>query len=111
MYSPYTSLHPNFIPIITSSKYTSVTHLTPPLTTKAARCIVEFGTNYPGNDLSSQGDVATAYECCTLCNTTEKCVAWSYFISFKYCFLKGTAPTANKKQSYDGIWSGLLVNA
>ena len=100
---------------MTSTRLTPVTQAPPSTTIKSsARCVVEFGINYPGNDLISQEGVQTAYECCNLCSSNMKCAAWSYFISFNYCFLKSSAPSANNlksKQPYEGIWSGVVVNS
>ena len=108
---PILTSHSYLLPIYTSTNsYT--THLTPPSTTlKPSKCVVEFDTNYPGNDLSSEGGVFSPNECCRICSSNLKCFAWSYFASFNYCFLKSNAPSAsnsNSKQTYEGIWSGVV---
>ena len=81
--------------------------MAPATTLKPPRCIVEFGINYPGNDLTSQ-KVSSANDCCALCNSNSKCGAWSFYISFNYCYLKSSAPSSGSKQPYDGIWSGVI---
>lgn len=72
-------------------------------------CFIENNANYPGNDLSGQGNINDPGACCTLCGQTTGCVAWSYYKQFNYCFLKSAAPTS-PGQTYAGLVSGKIVN-
>ena len=110
-YDPYDAY---FFDFYTSQSQTgtstmTTTTYTPPKTTKTGKCIVEFNTNYPGGDISGQNEVNNATECCNLCAFTPKCVGWSYYVEFSYCFFKSSIPSKENKQYYDGIWSGQIA--
>ena len=93
----------------TGTSTTTTTTYTPPKTTKSGKCIVEFNINYPGGDLSGQNSVNNATECCNLCASTPKCIGWSFYTEFSYCFFKSSIPNKDNKQYYDGIWSGQIA--
>ncbi|CAF0832484.1 unnamed protein product [Brachionus calyciflorus] len=92
----------------TKSLSTTSSNVVQSTTTKASGCIIEFGINYPGNDIGGQYNVNSLDECCNLCGSNPSCQAFAYMDSAKYCFFKGSSDSSNR-QTYDGIISGVVT--
>jgi hypothetical protein len=93
-------------PSTTPSTSTSPSTSTAPSTTRQSTCSIEVNINYQGNDIGGQGSVLSATDCCNLCFRTANCFAWSYFVQYNYCYLKGSAVVLNR-QIYNGMVSGV----
>lgn len=77
-------------------------------TPKASSCLIEFNTNYPGNDIGGSYNINSIDECCNLCGSNPSCNSFAYLESSKYCFLKGQTNSDNR-QNYDGMISGIVT--
>ncbi|RNA44534.1 coagulation factor XI-like [Brachionus plicatilis] len=77
-------------------------------TAKASSCIIEFNSNYPGNDIGGSYNVDSIDECCNLCGSNPSCFSFAYLESSKYCFFKGQT-NPDQREDYDGITSGVVT--
>jgi hypothetical protein len=52
------------------------------------QCKKVTGVNYPGADLCEIQNISSSNDCCELCRQTTGCVAFAYYTTYKYCYLK-----------------------
>lgn len=92
--------------LATSGRVSGVRNTT---TATFSGCAVETGYVYRNNDISQPiTNIASFSDCCARCSQTAGCVAWSYLMDYKYCYLKNALPTVGNRQSYTNSFSGTL---
>lgn len=78
-------------------------------TTTLPSCAVESGYVYHNNDISQPiTNIASFSDCCARCGQTAGCVAWSYLMDYKYCYLKNALPALSNRQAYTNSFSGTI---
>lgn len=135
-FSQTTNLFPTitFATLTTTTTTTTATTTTTPTTvtqpttgatvTRLAVCNDQLDTNFPGNDLTNNGNIVafpnvpTYTDCCNICAANPSCTAYSFLNSTLFCWLKngpvapgpdGTPIYNGVAEIYPGIISGPIV--
>jgi hypothetical protein len=77
----------------------------------AASCTSERDFVYRDNDISQPITLAvgaTQLDCCALCRNTATCVAWSYLVAQRLCYLKRAVHTLSNQIAFAGSFSGIV---
>jgi hypothetical protein len=75
---------------------------------RQGECSGVLSIYFVGNELSGLYAESPTV-CCMMCFQTLECRAWSYFTSFRYCFLKSAPPIQDQQRSsYLTVISGII---
>jgi hypothetical protein len=69
---------------------------------------MQRNTDRPGNDFNELKNVASVAECKSECANTKHCLAWTYQVESKTCWLKDTLMMKPKKLK--GFYSGVALH-
>ena len=81
-----------------------------PITSATKICTLESNYVYAYNDMTLPLTIATPADCCTKCGQTTGCLAWSYLVSFNYCYLKNALHSSLNRVAYQNSYSGVVIN-
>ena len=91
----------------------STTIVQPPVVppTVSGTCTFESDFVYQNNDISQPVVLpvgSSQVDCCSRCQITPGCVAWSFVVAQRLCYLKRASHTIANRLSYPGSFSGSL---
>ncbi len=67
-----------------------------PVVEARAQCVMEYNTDFFGNDLATVEGVPSAEECCRLCAEEDVCAYWTWGRDNLRCWLKDSGAVANR---------------